>query len=42
MLGIKISRNENAIYINQSGFVENFLEEYGIKDVKPISTPMEI
>ena len=44
-LGMKIKRTQNAIKLDQSGYVRDILEKYGHllagKDEKVVNTPME-
>ena len=43
VLGMSIKRDRKAktLFISQPKYVENVLQRFGMKDCKPVSTPME-
>ena len=41
-LGIEFSRDEESrVFLKQRNYIENVLERFGMKDCKPVSTPIE-
>ena len=40
-LGIKITRNENEITLDQSAYIKTILEKFNMSQCNPISTPLE-
>ena len=40
-LGIEFTRNKMEIKMNQKVYIENMLEKFGMKESKPVSTPMD-
>ncbi|MBW0517976.1 hypothetical protein O181_057691 [Austropuccinia psidii MF-1] len=41
ILGIKVTRDENHFYLSQTSMIEQFLEEYGMKNSHAVKTPLE-
>ena len=39
-VGLQIQHNNNGIYITQSKNIKEILKKFGMKDSKPIGTPM--
>ncbi|CAH2090566.1 unnamed protein product [Euphydryas editha] len=40
-LGIKVTRENDNITLDQSSYIKSILNKYGMQDCKPISTPLE-
>ncbi|MBW0536435.1 hypothetical protein O181_076150 [Austropuccinia psidii MF-1] len=40
MLGIKITHNTNSITLSQSHYIDSLLDLYGMKNCKPVGTPL--
>lgn len=40
-LGIEFSQNEDGITMNQSGYINDILNRFGMKDSKPVTTPLD-
>ena len=39
-VGLQIQQSKNGIYITQSKYIKEILKKFGIKDSRPIRTPM--
>jgi hypothetical protein len=42
ILGMKITRTSNGIFIDQSHYIEKILKEYKYFDYKPVNTPFDL
>jgi hypothetical protein len=41
ILGIQIKQHQEGIFICQTKYIQDILKKFGMKDAKPIKTPME-
>ncbi|KAK2578251.1 hypothetical protein KPH14_001397 [Odynerus spinipes] len=41
-LGIEFNRSDRAIQLHQQRYIEDLLDHFGMKDCKPVSTPLEL
>ena len=42
LLGMEVTQSPGVITIQQQGYIEATLCEFGLKDCKPVSKPMEL
>ena len=41
-VGLQVHQQKHGIFVTQSKYIKEILKKFGLRDSKPISTPMEI